>query len=229
MFLLSFPYSVFLFGINDINDYESDKINPRKKTFPITNDIKRFILTVSVLTAVSLILISALTLNYENVLLTALLLLISYYYSSGPLRFKEIPFFDSFSNGLLFFLVFSAGYSYGGFVVDIPPKIYFVALCVMGIHGFGTVLDCEVDKKMGHNTFAVFFGKRFTLLFIMLTFLSAFYFADIRRNFINYYFIYCSILAFITFVKPVQRVALSCFKLIFAGFVFTSLIFLITY
>jgi len=146
-YILSFPYSVFLFGINDINDYDSDQINPRKKTFPITNAIKRFILVVSVLTAVFLILISALTQNYENIILTTLLLLISYYYSSGPLRFKEIPFFDSFSNGLIFFLVFSAGYSYGGSAVDIPLKIYFVALCVMGIHGFGTVLDFEARKS----------------------------------------------------------------------------------
>jgi len=229
IFLLSFPYSVFLFGINDINDYDSDKINPRKKPFSITNDIKRFILVVSVFTAVSLILISALTKNHDNIILTTLLLFISYYYSSGPLRFKEIPFFVSFSNGLIFFLVFSAGYSYGGSVADIPLKIYFVALCVMGIHGFGTVLDFEVDKKVGHNTFAVFFGKRVTLLFSMFTFLSAFYFADIGRNFINYYFLYCAIIVFITFVKPVYAVTLNCFKLIFAGFLLTSIIFLITY
>jgi len=164
IFLLSFPYSVFLFGINDINDYESDKINPRKKPFSITKDIKRFILVVSVLTAVSLILISVLTLNYENVLLTTLLLFISYYYSSGPLRFKEIPFFDSFSNGLIFFLVFSAGYSYGGSAVDIPLKIYFVALCVMGIHGFGTVLDFEVDKKVGQHICSLFWKKGYPFI-----------------------------------------------------------------
>jgi len=99
----------------------------------------------------------------------------------------------------------------------------------MGIHGFGTVLDFEVDKKVGHNTFAVFFGKRVTLLFSMFTFLSAFYFADIGRNSINYYFLYCAIVVLITFVKPVHAVTLNCFKLIFAGFLLTSIIFLITY
>jgi len=66
--------------------------------------------------------------------------------------------------------------SYGGSVLDIPLKIYFVGLCVMGIHAFGTVLDYDVDKNVGHNTFAVFFGKRLTLLFSIFTFLSAFYF-----------------------------------------------------
>ena len=229
MLFLSFPFAVFLFGINDINDYESDKINPRKKAYTITVGIKRFIVVLSVLTCASLLLISVLTLNYENIILTALLLLVSYYYSSGPLRFKEIPILDSLSNGLIFLLVFSTGYSYGGSTVDIPLKIYLVALCVMGIHAFGTVLDYSVDKKVGHNTFAVFFGKRFTLLLVLITFLSAFYFAGIGRNFINYYFIYCAILVFITFVKPAQRVALSCFKLVFAGFLLISLIFLITY
>ena len=31
MLLLSFPYCLFVYGINDVYDYESDKLNPRKK------------------------------------------------------------------------------------------------------------------------------------------------------------------------------------------------------
>lgn len=31
LILLSFPFCVFLYGINDIYDYESDKLNNRKK------------------------------------------------------------------------------------------------------------------------------------------------------------------------------------------------------
>ncbi|NIT12867.1 MAG: hypothetical protein GTN99_01055 [Candidatus Dadabacteria bacterium] len=186
-------------------------------------------MAVSIFSVCSLFITSLLTLNYENVIVTLALLFISYYYSSKPLRFKELPVLDSFSNGLIFFLVFSSGYSYGGSVIDIPIKIYFVAICVMGIHAFGTVLDYEVDKKVGHNTFAVFFGKRITLIFVIFTFVLAYFFAQIGRSYINYYFMYCAVLGVITFLKPVNRVALYCFRLIFAGFVFTTLIFLITY
>ncbi|NIP39618.1 MAG: hypothetical protein GWO07_14970 [Candidatus Dadabacteria bacterium] len=227
--LFSFPYAIFLFGINDINDYESDKLNPRKKSYVITREVKRLIFLVSILTSVLLILTSVLTLNIQNIVLILLIILISYLYSSGPFRFKELPLLDSFSNGLLFFLVFVAGFSYGGSVADIPVKIYFVAFCVMGIHAFGTVLDYEVDRNVGHNTFAVYFGKRIPLFFCLIAFLSSFYFAGIGRSFINYYFLYCATLTLAALTRPVQKITLSCFKLIFAGFIVTSIVFLVTY
>ena len=176
-----------------------------------------------------MVLVSFITTNYENIIITFALLLVSYYYSSGSYRFKEIPVVDSFSNGLIFFLVFALGYSFGGSVLSIPLKIYYVALCVMGIHAFGTVLDYEVDKRVGHNTFAVFFGKRFTLLFVMATFICAYFFAGIGRKFINHYLLFCAVLSLIAFLNPVQRTAFHCFRLLFAGFIVTSIIFLATY
>ncbi|HSG32843.1 MAG TPA: UbiA family prenyltransferase [Thermodesulfobacteriota bacterium] len=227
--LLSFPYAILLFGINDIYDHQSDLLNPRKSNIPIGGEEKRLIVVISGVTAVLMILASALTLNIENIIITSVLLLTSYKYSSGQYRLKEIPVIDSISNGLIFLLVFALGYSFGDTVFNIPLKIYFVALCVAAIHAFGTVVDYEVDKKVGHNTFCVFVGKRFTLLFIFSAFLSAYYFAEIGRNFINYYFVFCVFLTVIVFIKPVHRIAYNCFKLLFAGFIVTSLIFLFTY
>jgi len=37
--LLSFPFSVILYGINDIYDYDSDKLNTRKKTLEFKEDV----------------------------------------------------------------------------------------------------------------------------------------------------------------------------------------------
>jgi len=158
-----------------------------------------------------------------------LLLAISYFYSAPPVRLKEGPPFDSISNGVLFFLAFSLGYSFGGDIWDIPLKIYFVAFCVMGIHSFETVMDYRVDKKAGHRTLAVVFGKRAASLFSFAAFVSALLYADIGRPYINYYFAFCSVIFLVSAISPSEKLPIFLFKLIFAGFIVTALLFVVPY
>jgi 4-hydroxybenzoate polyprenyltransferase len=226
--LLSFPYCIFLFGINDVYDYESDKLNPRKKS---VLDLKYHSLVkrISFVVVLLLILISLVTLNISNILATVLLIFFSYFYSAPPLRFKERPPFDSFLNGALFFIVFSIGFSFGKDVLSIPLKIYFVAMCVMGIHSFSTIMDYSADQKAGHKTFALVFGKRATSLFAFILFVLTLLFSKIERISINYYFIFCSLLFLITSIFPSERLAFLFFKLICMGFIVTAVIFLISY
>ena len=74
-------------------------------------------------------------------MLSMFLLIAVSYYSAPPIRLKEGPPLDSISNGILFFLAFSLGYSFGNKIWDIPLKISFVAIGVMGIDSFGAVMD----------------------------------------------------------------------------------------
>ena len=225
---LSFPFSVLLFGTNDLYDEASDRLNPRKEPY-LDKNFAGLIYRVSALTVLSLLLSSLLTLNYFNMLGTVSTLFFSYFYSAKPLRFKERPFLDSFTNGIIFFSVFSMGYSFGGGLSDIPLKIYYVALCVMGIHAFGAALDYDADSKTGQKTIAVYIGKRGAFLFTFLAFISSYLFSGIRSGIINKYFLFCSAISIIALVYPRKKLELMLFKLIFAGFVVTSLIFLINY
>jgi 4-hydroxybenzoate polyprenyltransferase len=184
--LLSFPFSIIFYGINDIYDYDSDKLNPRKTILEFKEENRSLIKRASVFVSICLLASSILTLDLSNVTGMFLLLAVSYLYSAPPVRLKERPPFDSISNGVLFFLAFSLGYSFGGDIWDIPLKIYFVAFCVMGIHSFGTVMDYRVDKKAGQKTLAVVFGKRAASIFSFAAFVSALLFADIGRPYINY-------------------------------------------
>ncbi len=158
-----------------------------------------------------------------------LLIAVSYYYSAPPIRLKERPPLDSISNGILFFLAFSLGYSFGNQIWDIPLKIYFVAIGVMGIHSFGAVMDYSVDQAAGHRTIAVVFGKRAASMFSCLAFLSALLFANIERPYINYYFAFCSTLFLISAIFPSEKLAAFLFKLIFAGFIVAALPFVVPY
>lgn len=227
--LLSFPYCILLYGINDIYDYRSDTLNPRKTSINLDPKYHSIVKRVSSVVALLLITGSLLTLNVSNILATISLLFFSYYYSAPPLRFKERPPLDSFSNGILFFIVFSIGWSFGRGVFDIPAKIYFVAGCVMGIHSFSTVMDYTIDKEVGDKTFAIIFGKRMASIFALVLFISTLMFSKIGRASINYYVAFCSLLFLTASIFPKEKLAFLIFKLIFVGFIITAVIFLASY
>ena len=149
--LLSVPYCIFLYGINDIYDYETDKINPRKgdlKGGGFLEGIKlepayhSYIKRVSFLVISLLFLTSFLTLNIANILGMLLLVFFSYFYSAPPLRLKERPPLDSFTNGIgYFFLPFLLGFSFGeGSIINVGIDVWvgyiLLTVCVMGIHAY---------------------------------------------------------------------------------------------
>ena len=113
MILLSFPLSIILYGINDIYDNDSDGLNPRKNSLNLNEKEQVIIKRVSTVISILLLASSIATINLSNLLSMLLLISISYFYSAPPIRLKELPPFDSISNGLLFFLAFSLGYSFG--------------------------------------------------------------------------------------------------------------------
>ncbi|MCK5474516.1 MAG: hypothetical protein KAI53_03860, partial [Candidatus Aenigmarchaeota archaeon] len=106
LLLLSLPFSVFLYGINDIYDYESDKLNPRKKGvqgIKLKQKYHSFIKKFSFFVILLLLFSSIITLNFSNIIGMIILLFFSYHYSAHPLRFKVKPPMDSFSNGMIYF------------------------------------------------------------------------------------------------------------------------------
>lgn len=226
--ILSIPYSVFLFGVNDIYDRESDRLNPRKNTY-LDDHIEAFIYKVSLITVFSLIIVSLSTFNSSNIASTLITVLFSYFYSAKPVRLKELLFLDSISNGIIFFSVFSMGYSFGAGLADIPLKIYYVALCVMGIHAFGAAVDYDADRLASQRTMAVYLGKRGAFLFTFLCFILSFLFSGIGTAIIKIYLLYCTIISAVAMLFLNRKFEILLFKMIFVGFVLTSIIFLFNY
>lgn len=229
--LLSFPYCIFLYGINDIYDYKSDKLNPRKNLLEgikLKPKYHSFIKKVSLAVAFLLISSSLLTFNISNIFGIFLLLFFSYFYSAAPLRLKERPPLDSFSNGMLYFFApFVLGYSFSNSFFTIPIKIYLITVCVMGIHSFSTIMDYSADKKVGDKTFSVVLGKRSAAIFALFLFALTLIFAKFESTAITYYLLFCSLLFSITAIHPSEKLASSFFKLIFAGFIITAIAFLV--
>ncbi|KAF8572903.1 hypothetical protein K439DRAFT_1650083 [Ramaria rubella] len=164
VFSLSFPLCTIIFGINDVYDYDSDIKNPRKIASGLEGGILSPVYHSSVRRAayfstVLIILTSLFTLRYQNAVATSLL---------------EIPIVDSFSNGMIVFLAWLTGCSFGhGRFSDAPEKGVILSMCTAGIHALGAVVDVNSDIAAKQKTIATFFGQRFAVLVGVLTFVAA--------------------------------------------------------
>jgi len=226
--LLSFPASLLVYGINDVYDYDTDRINPRKGSVEggfLQKKYHKMILRISIAIAAMLLLSSVFAFNIGNLFAMMIFLFLTISYSARPLRLKEMPVIDSLSNGLMFLSCFAVGYSYNHSLLYIPVSLYFVALCVAGVHALGTVMDCKYDLISRQKTFSTVFGKRAAALFAFTMFALTLIFG-MQTLVLNYYLTLCALLSLMVFFFPMENVAKFSFKMVFAGFIITVVIFL---
>jgi 4-hydroxybenzoate polyprenyltransferase len=213
LIMLTFPFCLFLFGINDYYDYESDMLNPRKRkkflgTFAHKKELS-FLKKSLVISVIPLIIISILTLNLWNMLAMFLLILFSYAYSAPPIRLKEIPILESVSNAIIIYLAVMLGFSFNALPWELTYKAYYVLLFVMAYHIFSTIMDFEADKKAGHKTFTVRFGKRKAALTALIVGFAAYFFGQIQTTLIRMLMLFAVLNFAFTFVYP--KFARICF------------------
>jgi 4-hydroxybenzoate polyprenyltransferase len=164
-FYFLIPANVFLYGVNDYWDYETDILNPKKedKEYRVTLNERKNLnrINISIL-FFSLFLIM---LQFDNIqrLITGLFVFLSNFYSAKPLRFKDKPILDSASNILYIMPGVLAYYLSSG---NLPSAIVIVAgfLHTFSMHLFSAIPDIDFDKKTKIKTTAVFLGKQISLI-----------------------------------------------------------------
>lgn len=165
-----FPANLFIYGVNDFFDYETDKHNPKKKDYEtlIAPENRKFF--VKVLSTIILPFITALSFMYAvNDTPVAVWALVGFIffgagYSTPPIRAKTKPFLDTFFNILY---IFPGLISYGIMTNSWPPAQIIIAATAwcMAMHAFSAIPDIESDKKAKLSTVATVLGKNVTLLF----------------------------------------------------------------
>ncbi|CAE7107686.1 unnamed protein product [Rhizoctonia solani] len=181
------PLCIVIFGVNDIHDYQSDLLNPRKSVTSLEGNIlppahHNFVYNSAIASSTVIILaaliptsytLSGNTLEitwqlYSPTLSTILLVTLSWAYSAPPLRLKEIPVIDSISNGLIVWLSYFVGFTSARALtgnldwelVDIPTKGYVLGLVTASVHALGAAADVEADIAAGQRTIATQIGRR---------------------------------------------------------------------
>jgi len=165
MFFFLIPANVLLYGVNDLYDAETDRLNPKKgsKEYLINDEDRKniWLILLSILT-LSLLLIIRMQDNVERTMFGSFLFL-SWFYSAKPIRFKAIPFLDSLSN-ILFAL--PGLFAYYHVSKTLPPALIILGAFAhtTAMHIFSAIPDIKPDKEVNLKTTAITLGVNLSLI-----------------------------------------------------------------
>lgn len=167
----TFPANLWIYGVNDLADRDTDAFNQKKGTKEhLLREKERFILTAALWGALALII--GLTLRLEKFALFwfFLWIFLGTGYSLPPLRFKTRPFLDAYSNVLYALPGFLALWQWAGIL---PPWWVFVSALAWNaaMHAFSAAPDIHADKKAGLQTVATVLGLKSVLIFCLVNWL----------------------------------------------------------
>lgn len=162
--------NVFLYGVNDIFDLDTDLANPKKSGRESHALGRRGVLARWALLSVAAA--APLAVDLAAAGYVALYLALSAAYSAPPFRLKARPFLDSYSNWLY---IVPAGLGYylasGG---HMPLWAWAAGVFwTAGMHALSAVPDIEPDRAAGLRTVATTLGRRGTLVFVAANWLAA--------------------------------------------------------
>jgi 4-hydroxybenzoate polyprenyltransferase len=173
-----FPYNVMLYGINDIFDYESDIKNPRKGLTSVEGSIvakaghRRLWWWIGITNIPFIVYFLFIGSIYAKAWF-AILIFMAIAYSLKGLRFKEIPFLDSFTSSTHFYSPFVYGLLLAGSANFYLPALIAFVLWGMASHAFGAIQDITFDREAGIGSIGTVFGLRFTLIFCIVLYALA--------------------------------------------------------
>jgi 4-hydroxybenzoate polyprenyltransferase len=164
------PANIFLYGVNDISDKDTDMFNPKKdeKEYRAAEKDRRnlyLLVSLSLIYGIVLIIFSQPDLIATMMFISWMLL--SIFYSVKPLRFKAMPILDFSSNILYVIPALLAFYQVTLIIPSILPVIAaFMWTSAMQI--FSAIPDIEADRKANLKTTAVMVGERVSLILCLL-------------------------------------------------------------
>jgi 4-hydroxybenzoate polyprenyltransferase len=170
----TFPANLLIYGVNDIFDYETDKLNPKKIEYETLVTPKErirlwlFILATNTPFIFALYLINSLT---SMGILGFLFLGIQY--SSIPIRAKSRPFLDSLFN-ILYIFPGIIGYSLFSLSLNLDYRLLISAgLWTMAMHTYSAIPDIEADRASQTPTIATVLGSKLTLIYCFICYTLA--------------------------------------------------------
>jgi len=163
-----FPANVFIYGVNDYWDHETDRINARK-------DGQEHRLAEGERTGLRSMLfavtgLSFLLLIFQDAgarLIFLAFLSLAYFYSAPPLRFKQIPFLD-FSSNMLYIMPGIFGFYLASGVFPPPVLVAAGFFHIAAMHLFSAIPDIACDREAGITTTAVYIGRNASLFLCVI-------------------------------------------------------------
>ncbi len=176
LYLLYFmiPANIFIYGINDMFDGDTDEFNPKKddKEHRLVSTERNWLKLAVYASIAGGIVLALFAPNNAARAMWLLFLFLAWAYSSLPFRFKAKPFIDAISNVHYAIIGFGA---YAMIAGELPPTWAIAAawLWTASMHIFSAVPDIASDKQANLLTTAVLLKERGSLLLCFVLWLPA--------------------------------------------------------
>lgn len=170
------PYNLLLYGVNDIFDYESDRLNPRKHSIEgaVVPPARFGALAIAIAVVnVPFFVVLFATSTPRAAAALVFLLFTTIAYSVPPLRFKEVPFLDAVTSATHFVTPLVFGLLYGRTGVFPWLEIAAFVLWAMASQAFGAIQDITPDRAAGLASIATLLGSRGTAVFSLVLYSGA--------------------------------------------------------
>lgn len=167
----TWPANFLIYGINDMFDWETDRLNAKKQGYelPLPQAEHRLVLGLSLMTTLPVLVVTFMVSQLAGWCLLGFVLL-GVFYSAPPVRAKTKPVFDSLFNGLYIFPGL-AGFALVGQDLPVWQLVVAAWLWSMAMHAYSAVPDIQADAQAGLKTIATTFGHHGTLMFCGLCYL----------------------------------------------------------
>lgn len=169
MIYFTLPANLFVYGINDLADNDTDQFNEKKGTYEekfSLSDRKILILSILILNIPILFLFFRLSTLAQALLIV--FFVFNILYSLPPIRLKARPFIDSLSNGIICAAIGLFGYLIVGGENISLLALGAGALWSMAMHAYSAIPDIKADIQAQVQTIATVLGEKKTLLFCLL-------------------------------------------------------------
>ncbi|NAS31296.1 hypothetical protein GTQ40_09965 [Flavobacteriaceae bacterium R38] len=170
LIFVTFPLNFLVYGLNDYNDFEADKLNDRKGNylFGAKSSISQLSLLPKKITIVILPFIVGFTIfsGYKMFLLLTFMIVINILYNFKPFRIKERPPFEILIQvGYVVTAIFSVVLN----DLDMLPwqTIIYLSLFAFQAHIAGEIMDIEPDLEAGKKTTATLLGRKRTKILML--------------------------------------------------------------
>lgn len=232
---LSFPLTLFINGVNDIYDTDTDALDDLRKEGETVEERFDDVSTLRVYLAVAaaVVLVTTAMFDVWNTVFAASMLFVGYAYSAPPLRLKERPPLDSLSNGVIAVaLAFLLGVSTFANPAEVAPwtyaKVIMLTLGIAAAHAYYAAIDYGPDKEAGLETVATRYGKgpciAASVVVVVLNYLV---FAPELGPYFEVIVGYILLLLAYSLHKPEPERMLRAARLIYPGFVLAVVLFVL--
>jgi len=169
----TYPANIYIYGINDTYDYETDRLNPKKVSYEslVMPDEQSGLLKHIGLVCLPFFIYACVTLSPSTLAALLAFFFFAGFYSAKPIRAKARPFLDSIFSAGHYIATAVFSYMLASDITNIAHSYDALLFCTIAgmcwaisMHAYSAVPDIRADSEAGLATIATVLQKKKTII-----------------------------------------------------------------